>query len=161
MCFLKIKVTKIRLYLPAGFALPSPPLGPILGQYGVNTVSFCNDFNKLTENFSRFFEEFTLLEIDQDEDFPVVFDSFLLVVDILIFEDKSYSFLIEKPTVSYILRLLTDLNIGSTINIVASLPLSEIIFLAQFKFPYLPLFFSLNMIRGTTRSMGIAIINDL
>ena len=92
---------KITLFVSAGEAAVAPPIGPILGQYGVNTIQFCEEFNELTSGAAQFFSD----EIADD------FGGFVLVVDVFINHDRTYDFLIRKPTTSFLLRVLTNLPV--------------------------------------------------
>lgn len=146
MC--KSKNTKIKLFIPAGAAAATPPFGPILGQYGINTVQFCKDFNEVTDGLNLFFSD-TI--VDQ-------FGGFILVVDIFINEDRTYKYIINRPPVSFLLRLLTGVKIGSPRNVVGSITKQELCFIAQFKFPTLTLRSACRMVSGTARSIGIRVI---
>ncbi len=142
------RAIKIKLFVPAGGATTTPPFGPILGQYGVNTVQFCKDFNEFTEGLTLFFN-------DSIEDF---FGGFLLSVDITINEDKTYLYVLNKPSTSFLLKLLTNVKIGAPQRIVGNLDIVELFFLAQFKFPNLPIQSACKMVVGTARSIGVRII---
>lgn len=145
MCALKS--TKIRLLIPAGAAAATPPLGPVLGQYGLNTVQFCKDFNEITENLALFFSEDIVDELG----------GFVLIVDIYIYEDRTYKFVLAKPPISFLLRLLAGVSKGAPQTIVGFISASELVFLAQFKYPALSLYAACNTIRAAARSIGIRI----
>jgi len=147
MC--KQKLIKLKLFIPAGGASATPPLGPVLGQFGVNTVQFCNDFNNATSGLNLFFEE--NLEDDMS--------TFILVVDIHINEDRTVNFFINKPPVSFLLRMLTGVSVGAPQTVAGTIKLSEFIYLTQFKFSSAPLPSSAKMLKGVARSIGIKIIN--
>ena len=119
---------KITLFVPAGEAAATPPVGPILGQYGINTVQFCNDFNELTNGAKQFFDDEEL----KDDDFG----GFMLIVDVFINYDRTYDYIIRKPTVSFLLRVLADVSIGKPHGLAGYLTVAELVLLAQFKFPY-------------------------
>lgn len=142
------RVIKIKLFVPAGGATTTPPFGPILGQYGVNTVQFCKDFNEFTEGLSLFFDE-------SIEDY---FGGFLLSVDITINEDKTYNYVLNKPSTSFLLRLLTGVKVGSPQRVVGTLSIKELVLLSQFKFPSYKLLSACKMVAGTARSIGIRVI---
>lgn len=146
MC--SIKTNKIRLFVPAGAAAATPPFGPILGQYGVNTVQFCKDFNDATEALALFFT------VSDSKGFQ----NFLLVVDIFINEDRTYKYVIHKPTVSFLLRVLCGVKTGAANTVVGVLQLKQLVFLAQFKFPHLELTDACKIIVGSARSIGIKIL---
>src|SRR5690348_16875059 len=98
-----LKTVKVRFFIPAGGAAATPPFGPILGQYGINTIQFCKDFNASTDGLLFFFE-------GNDKD---IFTEFLLTVDIYIYEDRTYKYVIHKPSTSFLLRLLVGVKRGS------------------------------------------------
>lgn len=145
MC--KKKTTKIKLFIPAGAAAATPPFGPILGQYGINTVQFCKDFNDATSGLNFFFN-------DACSDF---LGGFILVVDIFIYEDRTYTYLLNKPPVSFLMRLLAGVKTGAPQIIAGNLTSSELLFMAQFKHPSMPLKSACRMLLGTARSIGIRI----
>lgn len=145
MC--KTKKTKLKLFIPAAGAAATPPFGPILGQYGINTVQFCKDFNDATEPLTFFFNE--LVEDD--------FGGFVLCVDIFINEDRTYSYVINKPPVSFLLRLLTNTRLGAPRVVAGYILKSEILLLAQFKFPELGLKSACRTVLGICRSIGIRV----
>jgi large subunit ribosomal protein L11 len=146
MC--KQKVTKIKLFIPAGAAAPTPPFGPILGQYGVNTVQFCKEFNETTEGLSLFFDDLILDNLG----------GFVLVVDIYINEDRSYKYFIKKPPVSFLLRLLGRVKIGAPQVTAGNITVRDLVYLAQFKFPKTPLLAACRILLGTARSIGVRVI---
>jgi len=146
MC--KLKSTKIKLFIPAGAAAATPPFGPILGQYGINTVQFCKDFNEVTSGLNLFFTG----SINDN------FGGFVLVVDIFINEDRTYRYIINKPPVSFLLCLLAGVRIGSPRTISGNITKEELCFIAQFKFPLLNLSSACHTVSGTARSIGIRII---
>jgi ribosomal protein L11 len=153
-------IFKFRLFIPAGKATIMPPLGSILTQYGINAVQFCNDFNSLTKIFMQFSKpEFDLISKIEGEDFIQLEDSiFMLVVDIFLFSDKTYKFIINKPSLVFLLRLFLKIKSCKPQSVIAFLSLDILILLAMFKFPQLPLYNSCQIIRGITRSLGIKII---
>ena len=143
----KIISHKLKVYLKAGEAAVTPPLGPLLGQFGVNTVQFCKEFNEATDGFIDFFIEENKLFIE----------NFELIVDIFIFDDRSFGFIINKPSVSFLLRLLANVDKGSAQLVKFKIHYIDIIKIALFKYPHLSLYASCKMIRGTARSIGISI----
>lgn len=145
MCALK--VVKLKLFIPAGGLAATPPFGPILGQYGINTMQLCKDFNEVTEGLNLFFND---LGLDGASEF-------ILSVDIFINEDKTFSYVINKPPVSFLLRLLTGVKVGAPQVAAGVLTLRELIYLAQFKFPNMNLFSACKILLGTARSIGIVI----
>lgn len=147
MC--KAKNTKIKLFIPAGAAAATPPFGPILGQYGINTVQFCKDFNEVTDGLNLFFTD---LILDN-------FGGFVLVVDIFINEDRTYKYIINKPPVSFLLRVLTGVKLGAPRTIVGQITKCEVCYIAQFKFPLLALSSACYMVSGVARSIGIRVVD--
>lgn len=125
----KLKSTKIKLFIPAAAAAATPPFGPILGQYGINTVQFCKDFNEATGGLTFFFKDDLLDE----------FGGFVLSVDIVINEDRTYKYFINKPPASFLLRMLTNTKLGAPRIVAGELTRKELILLAGFKFPHLSL----------------------
>lgn len=82
----------INLIIPSGAANPSPPIGPALGQRGVNIMNFCKDFNAQTE------------KMEKGTPIPVV---------ITVYEDRSYTFIMKKPPATYYLKKAAKLKSGS------------------------------------------------
>ena len=82
----------IKLQVPAGAATPSPPIGPALGQRGVNIMGFCKEFNARTENMQK------------GTPLPTV---------ITVYQDKSFTFVTKTPPASYYLKEVTGLKSGS------------------------------------------------
>lgn len=143
------KSTKIKLFIPAGAAAATPPFGPILGQYGINTVQFCKDFNEVTGGLNLFFSDLVSDNLG----------GFILVVDIYINEDRSYKYVLNKPPVSFLLRLLSGVKIGAPRVCAGTLTSKELVHLAQFKLSTTPLPAACKMLLGTARSIGIRIIS--
>ncbi|ONI37603.1 50S ribosomal protein L11 [Candidatus Epulonipiscium fishelsonii] len=136
------KVTgMVKLQIPAGKATPAPPVGPALGQHGVNIVQFTKEFNERTS------KEVGLI-------IPVV---------ITIYQDRSFSFITKTPPAAVLLKKAANLQSGSAVpnkTKVATLPKSEIQKIAELKMPDLnagSLEAAISMISGTARSMGIVI----
>lgn len=142
------KITKIKLFIPAGAAAATPPFGPILGQYGINTVQFCKDFNEVTGGLNLFFND----SINDS------LGGFVLVVDIYINEDRSYKYVLNRPPVSFLLRLLAGVKIGSPRICAGTITAIELVYLAQFKLPDVELAAACKMLLGTARSIGIRVI---
>lgn len=136
------KVTvQIKLHVPAGQANPAPPVGPALGQHGVNIMQFCKQFNEQTK--SR--------------------DGLILPVVISVYEDKSFSFIIKTPPSSILLKRAANLAKASgtagreTIGKVSKTQLEDI---AKQKMKDLNTSDSasaVKIIAGTARSMGIVV----
>ena len=136
----KIK-TVIKLQLPAGQASPAPPVGPALGQYGVNIMAFCKEYNERTASQG----------------------SAIVPAEITIYEDRSFTFALKTPPVADLLRRALDVEKGSgTPNLqkVGSLPRERIREIAEIKMKDLnaaDIEGAMRMIEGTARSMGIEI----
>lgn len=147
----KVVMAKLKIYLPAGEAKATPPLGPLLGQYGVNTVQFCKEFNELTEGFVSFFNK-------EDLKSDVLIDSFELIIYIYIYDDRKFSFDICKPSTSFLLRLLAGVGKGNPRLVPYTLSYIDLLKIALFKYPEERLYSSAMMIKGTARSIGITIV---
>lgn len=137
----KLVKTQIRLQVPAGQANPAPPVGPALGQHGVNIMDFCNQFNERTRD-------------QQGLVIPVV---------ITVFEDRSISFITKTPPAPILLKRAAKLAKASGEphkNKVGSVTEAQVEEIAQLKMPDLnasDLESAKTMIRGTARSMGILV----
>jgi large subunit ribosomal protein L11 len=132
---------QIKLHVPAAQANPAPPVGPALGQHGVNIMQFCKQFNDQTKGR----------------------DGLILPVVISVFEDRSFTFIIKSPPSSILLKRAANLAKASgisgkeTIGKVTSKQVEEI---ARLKLPDLntnSMEQAIKTIAGTARSMGIAI----
>lgn len=138
----KKAVAFVKLQIPAGQATPAPPVGPALGQHGVNIMDFCKNFNARTQK-------------DAGLIIPVV---------ITVFNDKSYTFITKTPPAAILLKQAAKLAKGSAEpnkNKVAKLTLAQVKEIAKTKLPDLNCYdvdTAVNTIMGTARSMGIEII---
>lgn len=132
----------IKLQIPAGKANPSPPIGPALGQHGVNIMDFCKNFNAKTQAAG-------------DTIVPVV---------ITVYSDRSYSFITKTPPASVLLLKAAGLQKGSSNpkrERVAELSAEKIREIAEIKMPDLNAYDveqAIKIIRGTARSCGITVI---
>lgn len=132
----------IKLQIPAGKANPSPPVGPALGQHGVNIMDFCKAFNAQTQSVG-------------DTIIPVV---------ITVYSDRSYSFITKTPPASVLLKKAAGLKSGSSNpkkERVAELELAKIREIAEIKMPDLNAYdldHAVRIIEGTARSCGITVI---
>ena len=136
------KVTGIvKLQIPAGKATPAPPVGPALGQHGVNIGQFTKDFNERTKN-----DEGTMI--------PVV---------ITVYSDRSFTFVTKTPPVANLLRKACGIDKGSGVphrNKVASISKDEVRKIAELKMVDLnagSIEAAMSMVAGTARSMGITV----
>ncbi len=133
----------IKLQIPAGKANPSPPIGPALGQQGVNIMEFCKAFNAKTQ-------------ADGDTVIPVV---------ITVYSDRSFTFITKTPPASVLLLKAAGLQKGSSNpkkDRVAELTNAQIKEIAEKKMPDLNAYDvdqAMKIIRGTARSCGITIIS--
>jgi large subunit ribosomal protein L11 len=131
----------IKLQIPAGKATPAPPVGPALGQHGVNIMQFCKEFNAKTA--------------DQG--------GLIIPVVISVYQDRSYSFITKTPPAAVLLKQAAGLKSASgepNINKVATLSSEEVRKIAELKMPDLnagSIEAAMSMIAGTARSMGIVI----
>ena len=131
----------VKLQIPAGKANPSPPVGPALGQHGVNIMDFCKAFNAQTQSVG-------------DTIIPVV---------ITVYSDRSYSFITKTPPASVLLKKAAGLERGSSNpkkDRVAELSMDKIREIAETKMPDLnaaSVEAAMSMIAGTARSMGITV----
>ncbi|MEI6651686.1 MAG: 50S ribosomal protein L11 [Chlorobiaceae bacterium] len=131
----------IKLQIPAGAANPAPPVGPALGQKGVNIMEFCKQFNAKTQGEA----------------------GMIIPVVITVYSDKSFTFITKTPPAAVLLLKEANLKKGSgepNRNKVGSVTSEQVRKIAELKRPDLNAFDSKGaeeMIRGTARSMGIVI----
>ena len=134
-------IGEIKLQIPAGKATPAPPVGPALGQHGVNIGLFTKDFNERTKN-------------DEGMIIPVV---------ITVYADRSFSFITKTPPVPNLLKKACNLEKGSgepQSNKVASISQDEVRKIAEIKMPDLnagSIEAAMKIVAGTARSMGITV----
>jgi len=136
------KVTGIvKLQIPAGKATPAPPVGPALGQHGVNIGQFTKDFNERTKN-------------DEGMMIPVV---------ITVYADRSFSFITKTPPVPNLLKKACKIEKGSGMphrEKVAVISKDEVRKIAEMKMPDLnagSVEAAMSIVAGTARSMGITV----
>ena len=134
----------VKLQVPAGQASPSPPIGPALGQAGLNIMDFCKDFNAKTE------------KLEKGMPCPVI---------ITVYQDKSFEFIIKKPPASFYIKKEVNLKKGSgTSGIsdpVAEISMEQLKKIAEEKLPDLNtnnIDQAAKIIAGTARSMGVEVI---
>lgn len=131
----------IKLQIPAGKATPAPPVGPALGQHGVNIVAFTKDFNERTKN-------------DAGLIIPVV---------ITVYEDRTFTFITKTPPAAVLLKKACKIQSGSGVpnkTKVATISKAELQKIAELKMPDLNaanVDSAMSMIAGTARSMGIVV----
>ena len=131
----------IKLQIPAGKATPAPPVGPALGQHGVNIMSFTKEFNERTKN-------------DAGLIIPVV---------ITVYEDRSFTFVTKTPPAAVLIKKACGIDKASGVpnkNKVATISMADVQKIAETKMPDLNaanLKSAMSMIAGTARSMGIVV----
>jgi large subunit ribosomal protein L11 len=129
-------VAMVKLQLPAGQATPSPPVGPALGQHGVNIMEFCKAYNERTKN-----QEGTVI--------PVL---------ITIFSDRTFTFVTKTPPVTFLLKKAANNPNKETVGSVTKGQVQEI---AQIKMPDLnatDMAAAMKIVEGSARSMGIEVV---
>jgi large subunit ribosomal protein L11 len=138
------KVTgMVKLQIPAGKANPAPPVGPALGQHGVNIMEFCKQFNARTQK-------------EGDTVIPVV---------ITIYQDRSFTFITKTPPVSILIKQATKLKSGSKMpqkDKVAKIKMADVKKIAEQKLPdlnCLKVQSAINQVLGTCKSMGVDVID--
>jgi large subunit ribosomal protein L11 len=131
----------VKLQIPAGKANPAPPVGPALGQHGVNIMEFCKQFNAATQKQ----------------------DGLIIPVVISIYKDRSFTFITKTPPASVLLLKAAKLEKGSSVpnkQKVGKVTLKQVEEIAKLKMPDLnaqKLDSAMRMVEGTARSMGIEI----
>jgi len=131
----------IKLQIPAGKATPAPPVGPALGQQGVNIMDFCKAFNARTQSE----------------------DGMIIPVVITVYADRSYSFITKTPPAAVLLKKAAGLAKGSGVpnrDKVGEVTAAQVEEIAKTKMPDLnaaSLESAVRIIRGTARSMGIEV----
>ena len=133
---------QIKLQIPAGKANPAPPVGPSLGQHGVNIMEFCKQFNSRTQTQG----------------------GLIIPVVITVYQDKSFTFITKTPPAAILLKKAAKLDKGSSEpnrNKVGRVTRSQVKEIAKLKLPDLnavDLEMAESMVAGTARSMGIDVI---
>ena len=133
----------IKLNIPAGAANPSPPVGPALGQRGVNIMEFCKAFNASTDS------------LEKNMPIPVV---------ITVFSDKSFSFVTKTPPVSFYLKKAAGKEKGSSEpgrTLGGSVKISQVREIAENKMKDLnaaDIDGAIEMVKGSARSMGLEVV---
>lgn len=133
----------IKLQIPAGKATPAPPVGPALGQHGVNIVQFTKEFNARTA--------------DQN--------GMIIPVVITVYNDRSFSFITKTPPAAVLLKKACNIQSGSANpkkTKVASISKAELQKIAELKMPDLnaaSVEAAMSMVAGTARSMGITVVD--
>jgi large subunit ribosomal protein L11 len=136
-------IALIKLALPAGKATPAPPVGPALGQHGVNIAGFCKEYNAQTGDKT----------------------GLIIPVEISVYEDRSYTFILKTPPASVLLAEAAKIKKGSStpnlINI-GSITKTQLEEIANIKLPDLntnKIDSAMKIVEGTARNMGISIVD--
>ena len=134
------KVTAvIKLALPAGKATPAPPVGPALGQHGVNIMAFCKEYNERTKDQA----------------------GLVIPVEITVYEDRSFTFILKTPPTAVLIKKALGIETASGApnnQKVGKLTDAQVEEIAKIKMPDLnanDLEAAKSMVRGTARSMGV------
>ena len=133
-------LTKIKLQIPAGAASPAPPVGPALGQHGVNIMEFCKSFNAQTQGSGS-----------------------IVPVEITVFEDRTFTFVTKTPPAAVLLREALGIDKGSgepNRDKVGTVTRDQVRAIAETKMPDLnanDVDAAMKIIEGTARSMGIEV----
>ena len=131
----------IKLQIPAGKATPAPPVGPALGQHGVNIVQFTKEFNARTADK----------------------DGMIIPVVITVYQDRSFSFVTKTPPAAVLLKKACNIQSGSGVpnkTKVAKISKDKVREIAELKMPDLnaaSVEAAMSMIAGTARSMGVTV----
>lgn len=134
-------MTQIKLQVPGGQANPAPPIGPVLGQHGVNIMDFCKQFNAKTQQ-------------QNGEIIPVV---------LTVYKDRSFDFITKTPPVSYLLKKAAKIKKGSGVpnrDKVGKLSRDQVMEIAKMKMQDLNAYdeeAAFKIVAGTARSMGLDI----
>ena len=134
-------VALIKLALPAGKANPAPPVGPALGQHGVNIMAFCKEYNAKTSDKA----------------------GMVIPVEISVFEDRSFTFVLKTPPASVLIRKAAGIEKGSAQpnnQKVGSITRDQLKEIAQTKLPDLnanDIDAPMNIVEGTARNMGVTV----
>ena len=138
------KVTGIiKLQIPAGKATPAPPVGPALGQHGVNIMAFTKEFNERTKDKA----------------------GLIIPVVITVYADKSFSFITKTPPASVLIKKACKIESGSGVpnkTKVAKITKAQLQEIAETKMPDLNaanIDTAISMIAGTARSMGVEVVD--
>ena len=134
-------LTKVKLQIPAGKANPAPPIGPALGQHGINIMEFCKQYNAATKDKG----------------------DMIVPVEISIFKDRSFTFILKTPPVADLLRKAAGVEKGSGVpnkNKVGKVSKDKVREIATIKLPDInanDVEAGMKIVEGTARSMGITV----
>lgn len=139
------KITAVvKLQVKAGKATPAPPIGPALGQHGVNIMGFCKEFNARTA--------------DQV--------GMIIPIVLTVYADRSFTFITKTPPAANLIKKEINLETGSAkpnVDKVAKIKKSQVRKIAEIKMPDLnaaSVEAAMSMIAGTCRSMGVVVVDD-
>jgi large subunit ribosomal protein L11 len=133
----------VKLQVPAGAANPAPPVGPALGQHGVNIMEFCKQFNARTQGQP----------------------GMIIPVEITVFADRSFTFITKTPPAAVLLKKAAGLQSGSAVphrDKVGKVTKQQVREIAELKMPDLnaaSVESAMRMIEGTARSMGLQVVD--
>ncbi len=133
----------VKLQLPAGKATPAPPVGPALGQYGINLAGFCKDFNARTQGK----------------------EGLIIPAVVTVFKDRSFTFILKSPPASVLLKRAAGLAKGSSESNrekVGTVTIAQCREIAELKAKDLnaaTVETGISMIAGTARSMGLEVVD--
>jgi large subunit ribosomal protein L11 len=136
-------VGMVKLQIPAGKATPAPPVGPALGQHGVNIMAFCKDYNERTAPQA----------------------GLIIPVEITVYEDRSFTFVLKTPPASVLLKKAAGIKTASgepnkkKVGKVSSDKVKEIAELKMKDLNAADVEAAMRMVEGTARSMGIEIVS--
>ena len=136
-------INVVKLQIPAGKANPAPPVGPALGQAGVNIMGFCKEFNARTQEQA----------------------GLIIPVEISVFEDRSFTFITKTPPAAVLIKKACKIDKASGVpnkTKVAKITSEQIRKIAETKMPDLNaanIESAMSMIAGTARSMGVTVVD--
>lgn len=137
-------VALIKLALPAGKANPAPPVGPALGQHGVNIMAFCKEYNAQTADKA----------------------GYIIPVEISVFEDRSFTFILKTPPASVLIKKAAGVEKGSgqpNRDKVGSITQAQLKEIAETKMPDLnarDIEAAMKIVAGTARNMGVTVADS-
>ena len=135
-------IAQIKLQIPAGKANPAPPVGPALGQHGLNIMDFCKQFNGKTQS-------------QGDTVVPVIID---------VFQDRTFSFITKTPPVSVLLKKAAGIQSGSKMpqkDKAGKITMDKVKEIAKLKLPDLnglKIESAISQVTGTAKSMGLEVV---
>ncbi len=137
----KEAIKKIKLQIPAGKATPAPPVGTVLGPAGINLQDFCTKYNDATRDKM----------------------GYILPVEISVYDDRSFDFVIKTPPASFLLKKYAKINKGSvkgSKEVVGTITEAQLREIAEIKLPDLNAYSveeAMKIVAGTAKNMGIAV----